>query len=765
ETTAVRFDYYQTVSRLWIDNFFRPIYQWCDKHHLEFTGHLWEHEWPVPAKQPVVMHTYRWMQAPGTDLLGFQFFPTKFEDQTLAYLNQKETSSVANQLGCRRIMCESCGGGGYGMALREFKPLEDFLLAGGVNVVTPHLSYQTLAGARKYDWPQTISDHSSWWDAYRLQADHVGRVGYALGQGQERNRLLVLHPCTTGWIRYQHKDFALGEQPETDRLQVIGESQQQLLADLHGGQIDFDLGDELTMAELGAVEGNRLRIGQAIYDAVVVPPAMENWTSATLARMEQYLKAGGTVYACARPPAFVDGRTSNKPAELARRYPNQWKQHPTGEQMVAAVRADVPPRISRPDGSPLPLGLCWRRHERPDGTIIYFFCHPWNEPCRTAVRLEGRSLVALDTVKGTAMPVPCRPVEGGQIVTLDLPALGHALLVASPRGGASAPEQPRRELRDLQLASLAVERQAPNVLPLLFCDLQTGDTKAEGVNTTIADELNWKTYGLRGNIWSGSAQFRRTLIDKQFPPDSGFRVTYRFTIDPDALAAVKPSLELAVERPWLYSITVNGKAMDTRDAVRWFDPNIRKMSIEDVIQAGDNRVTLDARPMRSLCEIMPVYVLGDFALEPGETGFTIDKPRKLKMGSWNEQGLPFYADKVAYRYRFSLEQPQENFTIGLPAWSGSVGTIRIDGAKVGVIAWPPDRLEFDRSLSAGEHSLEIIVAGNMKNLMGPHFSDGLPGIWTWRWSGQNTQPAEAYSFAPCGLQKAPVLRGRFESVQ
>ncbi|MCU0875605.1 MAG: hypothetical protein MUE50_25010, partial [Pirellulaceae bacterium] len=222
-----------------------------------------------------------------------------------------------------------------------------------------------------------------------------------------------------------------------------------------------------------------------------------------------------------------------------------------------------------------------------------------------------------------------------------------------------------------------------------------------------------------------------------------------------ALQAVGPSLQLAVERPWLYTIVLNGKAVPFGDAERWLDSDIRKASIGSGVQAGENRLELEARPMQPLCEIMPVYVLGDFRLTPNMSGFTIDAPRQLELGSWNEQGLPFYADKVAYRYTFSLDKADERFALNLPRWSGAVAVVRIDGVEVGVIAWPPDQLEFRRPLAAGEHRAEIVVAGNMKNLMGPHFSDGLPGIWSWRWSGQKMQPPGNYKFAPCGLLQVP----------
>lgn len=756
ESTAVRFDYWKTIGRLWIDNFVRPIYEWCDRHDLAFTGHLWEHEWPVPQKQPLVMHTYRWMQAPGTDLLGFHFFPTSFEDQLLAYLNQKELSSIANQLGRPHILCESSGAGGYGMALREFKPLEDFLLASGISVMTPHLSYQTLAGARKYDWPQTISDHASWWDSYDLQTNHVGRVVYALAQGREHNRILVLHPDTSGWVHYQHEDFLLGREAES-KLAAIKKSQCEFLGKLHGGQIDFDLGDELTMAELGGVEGGRMQIGEAVYDAVAIPPAMDNWTAETLARIGDYLRAGGKLYTCAEPPTCVDGRASTEPAELAQQFPKQWKRLSSAEELVDSLRETHRPRISRPDGSALPIGLCHRRHVRPDGSIVYFFCYPWNEPFGAEVRLEGSSLLSLDTVDGTAKPVPTRPVDGGQVVTLDLPALGHALFVANPEPAPTTPVEESHDWQTVELAMQEIERNTKNVLALMFCELEAGDTKAEGVNTTVADDLNWKAHGCSGNIWSRSAQFRRTLIDKQFPSDSGFTVSYRFAIEPDAFEAVRDSLEVAIERPWLYQVTLNGKALDFASDTRWLDPEIRKASVTELARPGENVLQLKTKPMRPLCEIMPVYVLGDFALTPQDKGFSIAKPQDLELGSWADQGLPFYPGKVTYRYAFTLDESTNDSTISLPDWSGSAARVRVDGQDAGVIAWPPDRLEVDRPLGRGDHTLEVVVAGNMKNLMGPHFSDGLPGIWSWIWSGRQAQPAEKYKIVPCGLMEPPQL--------
>jgi hypothetical protein len=48
----VRFDYFQTLHDLWKENYFEPIYSWCTRNNIGFTGHWMEHEWPVPWTSP-----------------------------------------------------------------------------------------------------------------------------------------------------------------------------------------------------------------------------------------------------------------------------------------------------------------------------------------------------------------------------------------------------------------------------------------------------------------------------------------------------------------------------------------------------------------------------------------------------------------------------------------------------------------------------------------------------------------------------------------
>ncbi|MFO7904063.1 MAG: hypothetical protein R6U98_15475 [Pirellulaceae bacterium] len=393
------------------------------------------------------------------------------------------------------------------------------------------------------------------------------------------------------------------------------------------GLITEYLADEFTMAELGEVTGDgRFRIGRATYDVVLIPPAINNWTSATFERIAEYLAAGGTIYSAGEPAVYLDGRKSGKPTELATKFASQWKQYDSIAAVVAALRRAVSPRIAVSDGGPLPENLLYRRHARPDGSVIYFFANPWETPLATDVRLEGKQLIALDTVAGTSALVPTTPEVAGQVAQLDLPPFGHALLVSLPQSGPAVDVPPPVQWQDVELQPQGITREQPNRLVIPFCDLDSGETQSKGINTTLADNMNFEQHECEKNIWSFTAQFRRALIDKQFPEDSGFTVDYHFDIAADAVPAVRDSLEIAVERPWLYEVTLNGQPVYFGKNEQWFDEDIRKTSIASTAKPGENTLRLAARPMHPLCEIMPVYVLGQFALEPASVGFTIVKP-------------------------------------------------------------------------------------------------------------------------------------------
>lgn len=753
---ATRFDYWSTVQRLWLHNFLEPLYEWCGRHGVAFTGHFMEHDWPAPFVSPDCMEAYRFEHMPGIDLLAPQYNFDAPETTPQMLLTVRELNSAANQLGQRRRFCEAHGVGGYEAGFEKFKRLADFLIAHGVNYLDEHLAFQTIAGSRKYDHPQTFSDHSPWWGDYRWLNDHQARLMALTSQGRQVNRVLVLHPTTSGWLRanimplpHLERGFA---GPDVNDIRADQGALLQALAD---AQIDFDLGNEGLLRELARVENGRFHVGECAYQILVVPARMDNWTAATLDRMAEWLEAGGRVLALGTPPAMVDGRPDPRPAELSAAA--AWELLEDRAALIARLRELVPPYIAMADGQPLPPLVAHQMRELPNGWRVHLVVNTGTQPVDGLVRVAGSTLQALDTFSGSVGTAPFVEDNGYVVAPLALDRAGHAVWATSD-------DQTTPVVRfDPEVAETVVierfdaaELTERNVLMLDFCDLAVGPHRHEGLYVTRANRALWQAQGFDQDVWDRSVQFRRNFLDMSFGDGTGFEAVYRFTIDAahlDAIRAAGP-VELAIERPELYTVTLNGVAIDVASGRRWFDETIRAAPIGNAVRPGTNEIRLRAERFNILCELDRVYVLGTFCLRPAAPGFRMVEPCEPPLGDWVGLGLPFYNGRVRYQTTFELAQRADALRVCVPQWAGAAIQVELDGAMMGYVAFPPYALDVPGPCAEGTHRLMLEVIGTPRNLLGPHFAEGSgwpPGPGAWDVVPDRPAAGADYQFVPQGL--------------
>jgi hypothetical protein len=250
------------------------------------------------------------------------------------------------------------------------------------------------------------------------------------------------------------------------------------------------------------------------------------------------------------------------------------------------------------------------------------------------------------------------------------------------------------------------------------------------------------------------------LITKTFGPDSGFEATYRFTIED----RVPEQLWIVIERPDLYTITCNGKPVSAQNGKWWLDKSFGRIELTKAVKIGENAVTIKASPFTIYHELEPAYVLGAFKLKPAEAGFVIvgeSKPA-LKLGSWKEQGYPFYAAGVSYSRTFDIPQPAGQYAVGLDRWYGSVAEVLVNGKTAGYITSQPWQCDITKSVQAGTNTIEVRVIGTLKNTLGPHHAGtGLGSAWPGMFQqGPETGPPAGgnYHTVDYGLFTPFVLR-------
>ncbi len=703
----VRHNYIQVLLELFIERWAKPYYEYCERHNIEFTGHYWEHEWPNCLRSPDNMAMYAWHQRPAIDTLMNQYR----EDTHAQFGNVravKELSSVANQLGRKRTLCETYGAGGWDLRFEDMKRIGDWIYALGVNTLNEHLSYVTIRGARKRDHPQSFSYHEPWWKAYHVMAEYFNRLSLIMSQGEQINRILVVEPTTSVWM-YQ------GDSSQREKLNEIGNQFQQMIMSLEQAQVEYDIGCEDIIARHGSTEGTLFKVGQRAYDTVVLTPLTENLNRRTVDLLDAYLEASGVVVCCGQAPSRIDGRSSNRGAEAARR--SSWKQ-------VEASKVPQTVLVRSKDGFSIERDkddkgiLFHHRRTVEDGEFLLLVNTSIDAPSAGVVRSTAKSVERWDLRTAEVSIYAFEKAGAGIKARYELPPCGSLLLFLSKKT-----YEPVIEAKET--VKVVAPRGEPeispieeNVLTLDYVDIRAGGQTKKNIYFYQASQFAFAENGMARNPWDSAVQFRDELVQKTFGPDSGFEATYRFTIQQQ----VPKRLWIVIERPDLYAITCNGKTVSAKKDSWWLDKSFGKIDITRASKLGKNAVTIKASPFTIYHELEPAYVLGTFKLRPVNSGFVIvgGPEPAMELGSWKEQGYPFYAAGVSYRQKFDIARPAGRYLVELRKWYGSVAEITVNGVPAGHIAYQPWQCDVTELIKSGTNMIEVVVIGTLKNTLGPH---------------------------------------------
>jgi hypothetical protein len=742
----IRHHYYATLLDLFIANWAKPYYSACEQRGLAFTGHYWEHEWPNPRIGPDNLAMAAYAHVPGVDILMNEW-ATGPRAQFGNARAVKEIRSAANQLGRERTLSETYGAGGWDLTFFDQKRIGDWEYVLGVNLLNQHLSYVTIMGARKRDHPQSFSYHEPWWRAYSLLGDYFGRLTSVMAAGKQENRILVIEPTTSAWM-YASPN---GNNP---RLDAIGNEFQDFVNRLEKRQIEYDLGSEDTLRDHGTAAGKSLRVGECRYDLVILPPGMENLDSSTYNLLSKYLAAEGNILAWTMP-SCVDGAPDDRPAKLAGRYPETWRTLKPGSNPAEIDRLIPPPlRFENPDAI---AGVLFH-HTRTlrDARLVFLANSSDTDFAKGSFTAAAGSVERWDPFTGGKAPYPSTLSGKQRRIGFDLPPGGSLLLCLSPAAGPAVREPMFTESVLPPSDQLAIRRESPNVLTLDYCDLTLGGKTERDLYFYEAQQRTFKQHGLDRNPWDSAVQFKTNILDKDtFPADSGFEAAFRFTVSPGVNLA---SLRAVIERPDLYTVSLNGKTLTRTAGQWWLDRNFGVFALGSAAREGENTLTLKAAPFTIHTELESVYLLGDFRVQSRDKGFALIPDASLAPGAWNDQGMPFYAEGVRYSHTFALPQAggkSVRYTVELPAWKGSFAEVFVNGKSAGYIAFRPPSLDITGMVKPGENRIEVVVYGTLKNTLGPHHNNpplgrAWPGMF--QAGAKGGRPAgSAYSTVGYGL--------------
>ena len=736
--SLIRYHYHDHIAERFAEGFADTVGTWCARNGLLLTGHMMEE--PTLKSQTAAlgeaMRSYRSFQLPGIDMLC----------DWREYTTAKQAQSAAHQFGCPGVMSELYGVTNWDFDFRGHKLAGDWQAALGVTLRVPHLTWVSMEGEAKRDYPASIGYQSPWYTEYPMVEDHFARLNTVLTRGKAQVRLGVIHPVESYWLHWGPSEATALVRDEMD------EHFQSLAQWLLYGLIDFDYISESLLPQQCEAGNAPLSVGEMAYDVVLVPDC-QTLRATTVDRLESFVAAGGRLVFAGRIPELVDAKPSGRVKELAQRA--ECISFSKGAILSAldGVRfVDI-----RDDKGMRTTNLL--HQVRAEGDTRYvFLCHgekPENpDVCPRediVLRIRGEWKVRrMDTATGEIAPLHVAYEKGRTVLRYAFYAYDSLLIELTPGRAEAGEDAPAEKKFDYYALWHPVEiaLSEPNVLLLDTAQYAFDDEE----NWRDEEELLRADDAFREEL--GYPLRKKEVAQPWVVPDEPITHHLRLKFTVHSKMEIKAP-QLALEKAESVEIAVNGCPVDNA-SVGWFvDESIKKVQLPD-LPAGDSVIELTL-PFGRRSNVEWCYLLGDFGVRVQGAEKTVIPPvRRLGFGDWTTQGLPFYCGNVTYKIPVRVEK--DTLTIRVPQYRGSVLGMEMDGVRQGDMAYAPYEYTFT-NLQPGEHEVGITVYGNRVNGFGcvHNCDDSTSWFGPDCWRSEGVRWCYEYRLRKSGLLVSPQI--------
>ncbi|MBI1932470.1 MAG: hypothetical protein HYS24_08025 [Ignavibacteriales bacterium] len=743
----VRHNYTQTLLQLFIDRWSIPQNKFCVENNLIFTGHYWEHGWPSMKLGGDNMAMYAYHQMPAIDMLFNQFDEVSNRAQFGNIRSVKELASVANQLGRRRTLSETYGGGGWEVTFKDLKRLGDWEFALGVNFMNQHLIHYTLTGARKYDYPPSFSYHTPYFKYYKNLNDYYKRLSFVISAGEQRNDILIIEPTTSAWLYDSYISAS-----KNKKIDTLGLTFQKFVTALEKNQTEYDLGSEDIIKNLASVKDKKFIVGEREYSTVVISPFTENLNLSTVKLLKEYILSGGKVITFANPQ-LVNGELSKEVSSLfSAKKKNIYQFKNLSDEIIKNHFNNNDLDIKINGGN-----IYHHRRLLTDGQILFLVNSSLDDRSNCEITIKGKDAKLMNLFSGEIFDYSETKLNDKIKFNVEIEPAGSALFYISDSEINEFPQFDKIEMDKMTEVNsspeIKITSEKQNVLNIDFCDLQVGENEYKDLNVYNAAANVFKAHGFKdGNPWNTSVQYKTSILDRgNFGNETGFTASYNFTIEDDLNFE---NLTAVVERPENWELFINNNKIENEKNEWWLDKDFGVYKIGRFVKKGLNKIDLKCYPMKIHAEIEPIYILGDFSVEPNEKGWKIKKPNSvLKLESWKNQGMPFYSWDVNYEKEFNVNYKAKKYCVKIEDWKGTVASVSVNDKDAGIIFLDSEPLDVSKFINEGKNKVNVKIIGSLKNLLGPHHKNPVPGLVSpWHWRGMDKYPSGSeYQMLDYGL--------------
>ena len=688
------YDLIEVEQELFLENFAKPYRDWCRAHGLLVTGHVL-HEDNLAAQTTMcgsVMRYYEYMDYPGMDNLCEDNFAVNVPSLV---------NSVARQLGKKFVLDELYAATGWKMTLADYKRTGDWQSFGGISLRCPHLSWYTMKGQAKRDYPASILHQSAWYPEHKYLEDYFSRLQYLLNFGEEQTDVAIINPVESLWGLTNERSYVNCFGTTSPLISRLEREYYELFKfiRLNGGAADYI--DEGIFAEHGKVENGRLVVGKKRYNKIILN-GNYNLRSSTLSALKGFVRGGGMLISAGEMPQYLDGIRHDFSEDL------------NGAINVGFVPEKVLKLIKSDEVAVSGANIISETRVFDEGKV-YFFLNKTDGAKKDNAGLSGERVTIV--IKNIADPVGINLYTGEKffvpftrrgdeiVIERNFENDGVLALLCS---GEKIKEKKIIEKPTGFPKEFDYKLEEPNVLPLDFADCYIGGEFFVRGDVLEIDRKIREKFGLEQRH---GEMVQPWFKDKFYPaPENLCKVTLKYSF-----TAAEPVRGVSfMTEDETAEIRINGNLLDGKT---WHGTKIdgcfRIIPVaDDFLKVGENEITV-AFEFNERYDIEGSFLCGEFGVYGNDENETLKPlPPKLKIGDFTVQGLKYYGGRI------SLCSPLKNGVYRLIADDLPCAACVVNGVPA---IFPPINAEFE----AKNGELSVTLSFTRQNTFGTEFKNGV----------------------------------------
>ena len=759
--SKARYFYHRHVAERFTESYSKTISDWCEANNVHLTGHM--------IKEPSLKSQ---STAIGEAMLPLSEFGIPGIDMLCderEYTTAKQAQSVAHQYGREGVVSELYGVTNWDFDFRRHKLAGDWQAALGVTIRVPHLSWMTMEGEAKRDYPASIHYQSPWYKEYKIIEDYFARVATAMTRGNAVVKIGLLHPVESLWLKWADEEHTGGIKKQLD------ENFQKVTEWLLFSHLDFDYLSESVMERIGSARGNELEVGSMKYSVVVVP-GVKTIRRSTFEQLKSFVKNGGTVIFAGEVPGLIDAQPTNEVKEFSKECVCVSMEQ---DSIVKALEPFRTLHIVDKNGSECNKLLCQVRQDNNDKWI--FVCYGKKKErydnegsSKMMIKIPGRyTALNYNAMNGTIENANVKYDKGLTIITCEYSTHESVLLklseAADEQDNIKTPENVSEET-GIELSKGArilnpfekvpARLDEPNVymLDLAQYSVDGGEYReleeVLRIGVAVREELGITAQsGRMAQPWTGIKEKPLHTLSLKYIIESKVEVNNAYV----ALEHYKDTqiqLNGRLVESKLSTYSVYDGATKVEHAPYYTDEKINTVALP-ALNKGKNELILTF-PIGEGTDVENAFVLGDFGVEVcGTKQIITDAVKALAFGDIVPQGLPFYGGNVTYLVQVESEQ---TFSVKVPYFRGSLIAVEVDEKRVGTIAFAPYKVNI--TTDAGKHTVGLKLYGNRINTFGTLHNCNENTTWfgpdAWRTKGDSY--SYEYQLKKVGILKRPDIQ-------